>query len=34
MQGTAEEMEQRIFELAELQPVRELLQVRGGQIKI
>jgi ribonuclease HI len=31
---TADEMEQRIIELAELEPVRELMQARGEQVKV
>jgi hypothetical protein len=31
---TADEMEQRIIELAELEPVKELMQARGEQVKV
>jgi hypothetical protein len=30
---TADEMKQRILELAELEPVKELMQARGEQVK-
>jgi hypothetical protein len=30
----ADEMEQRIIELAELEPVKELMQARGEQVKV